>query len=329
MLTYKCHFPAKGQIDKQDVDGYTTAFNAAMKNGPSGLLAWALQPQKGDVMDHAEIKIDDHGQVNEINLYMYADTPEFWEASKEDLENCVKDCLQDSLDLYGEIKEPIVLKGPMQYMGIQGNLPKTLYHIAERKELESILEKGLIPQKGNNDYKSDEDYIYLTDRQDLIPWLTILPNLDNPVILKINTKGLSNIENGRHFSDRDFTMPNGYGEYRTKNIIPIQSIKVMEFSEEDKIELLTAMSEQLNRAEENEKIEVARGIDRLGSMGICIHDYPALFTISMNPGTTSNPEKSSEPKIPDDEPPWDAEEEGSGLTEALGQMTLKDFGMNM
>lgn len=310
MNTYKYQFSASGKVDEQ-YTFTTTLLENKLKDGYDCLAAYGIFPSDSDILDHVSIDTN-HNEITAINLHTYTEL-------YEGMENDLKDCVQENLNAITEehdldITDAIKIGSDVRALGLQDNIPETLYRISQKKNLNSILENGLIPQQGKNGYKSHEDYVYLMEKCDIPAWMAVLPNLDDPVILEIDTTNLEGIEPGRHFTDRDFVMPNGYGEYRTKNVIPASNIKQIELTEEVKIELLTAMKEQLDRAKGNDRIEAARGIDRLSTMGIWLHDYPDLGTIK--------------PKT-EEGLPWDDKEQGDGLTKALGQMTLKDFGIDI
>lgn len=336
--TYKYQFPASGQ-------GNAPTFTATMlekklKDGPDCLMAYCMFPTDSDILDQVTVDTDEKGNVTALNLHTYT---QLWDGMESDLRDCVESNLAAVMEENYKARDCIKIEGDVKALGHEGSIPTTLYHIAEKKDLNNIMRKGLIPSTGDNNYKNTEDMVYLTTEKDIAPWLAILKHKDDPVILEINTAGLNGIETGRVFNDRDFTQ-GVYTEYRTTESIPASAISEVEidrgysrFSEG----LRSRMIDMLEAAESNDEFnEVVTGLNRLKAMGIA-QETDGQHIIEDR--TTNNKTMSVTVGIEEDEGlPWDENDAGidpneewdekvvgDDLTKALGQMTLEDFGVKI
>ena len=100
-----------------------------------------------------------------------------------------------------------------------------LYHITNRANLDSILKNGLIPQIGKNSLKNNEKrpYVFLCIKEH-IPYWQILLEIDDAVILSIDTSGL-NIDNSAWICYKFL-----YEELCFENNIPPESIRVVDYT---------------------------------------------------------------------------------------------------
>ena len=183
--------------------------------------------------------------------------------------------------------------------------------------------------------------VYLTTERDIAPWLAVLKHKDNPTILEIDTTGISGIETGRVFNDRDFTQ-GVYTEYRTTEVIPASAISEVEINKEHEQfseRLRGRMLDMLEASEANDEFnEVVTGLNRLKAMGIAqetdgqqIIEERAANNKTMTVNTEEDEglpwDENDNGKNPEEE--WDEKAAGDDLIRALGQMTLEDFGVKM
>ncbi len=336
--TYVYRFPVSGDVDEQRTFA-AYELGKKLKNGPDCLAAYCIFPTDSDILDHVSVEIDGNN-LTAIDLHTYT---EVWEGGEDDLRDCVAANMS-------EVFNNVEITGPVQCMGLEGELPKTLYHIADRKDLDSIMEKGLIPATGSNNYKNMEDHVYLSTEKDLAPWLAILKHVDNPVILEVQTDKVKGLEQGRVFNDRKY-IPDKYTEYRTKEVIPASAVKetrhtrgVTEFD----AGLVTRMSDMLDNAYDPADIaEVGAGLQRLEHMGILNEHVAESMLASHQADMHTESSFSSttvvivDESIPyeDEGLPWDPEDNGRDVvteeddfTKAVEslpctQMTLADYGI--
>ena len=268
MQTYKYRFPAYGSlVSEQDAQNFTLALESRMKDSENCLGAWAMFPSDSAILDHITIDTDENYSVRAINLYTYT---QLWEGREDDLKACVEENSKDVFieDDFSEYDIGAFVEGPVEFLGKEGDIPKTLYHIAERKDIATIIEKGLIPDTGSNNYKDMEDHVYLSSEKDLAPWLAVLKHNEDPVILEVNTEDLAGIEPGRMFKDRAF-VPDGYSEYRATETIPASAIKEADLTGEFCTKLQRKMNQMSQLASSKSDIaEVTTGMNRLNNMGI-------------------------------------------------------------
>ena len=334
--TYKYQFPASGQ-------GNAPTFTATMlenklKNGPDCLMAYCIFPTDSDILDQVTIDTDEKGNVTALNLHTYT---QLWDGMENDLKDCVESNLAAVMEENYKARDCVKIEGDVKALGRDGDIPTTLYHIAEKKDLDNIMKEGLIPAIGDNNYKNTEDMVYLTTERDIAPWLAVLKHKDNPTILEIDTTGISGIETGRVFNDRDFTQ-GVYTEYRTTEVIPASAISEVEINKEHEQfseRLRGRMLDMLEASEANDEFnEVVTGLNRLKAMGIAqetdgqqIIEERAANNKTMTVNTEEDEglpwDENDNGKNPEEE--WDEKAAGDDLIRALGQMTLEDFGVKM
>lgn len=330
MNTYLYRFPVSGNIHNQS--DFARQLTEKLNAGSDCLGAYCIFPTDSDILSH--ISFDSEGAaVNYLNLHTYT---KLWDGAEEDLETCVCENLE-TVENENNLKfeDRIRTKDSVEYMGLEGKLPETLYHIAEKDDVKQILRDGISPHTGDNSYKSPDSCVYMTDDESLVKWLTVLPNLENPVIIEVNTDGIEDLEPGRHFSDRGY-MESGYGEYRTKSTIGPENIEVMEITSDMKMTALHISREaeqQINRMSEcddAERTELKRLISRLDCIGLDTSNLSEMIAEQSQPRQMTLKEFGLEdPADSAEEVPWDEKEAGDGLTEALGQMSSKGFGVDM
>lgn len=155
--------------------------------------------------------------ISEVKIATHDWLPKHWKDG-------IRECLQIAADKTGE---GISIDGNMKYVETDENLPEHFYHITEKEHLEAIMEEGLAPKRGHNDWKSKKRCAYLTEAEYIVPWLWILDNVDDPVILEIETAKLPFVEQGRIWEDRDYVPGHIYSEHRTTETIPADAVRPM------------------------------------------------------------------------------------------------------
>lgn len=265
MQTYKYRFPAEGQIDKEHADA-ARELTADMKNGPDCLAAWCIFPSDSNILDHISFELEGKDfpfRVTAVDIHTYTQP---YEGTEQDFKDCVAGNLENVLS-------GVNLTGDMKFMGKEGDIPKTMYHITERENLDSIMKNGLVPDSGKNQYKSHENYIYLAGENDLAPWLSILPYMEDPVLLKVDTSDLSGIEQGRVFDDRDYVEGGQYTEYRTIKNIPSSAVSLVNTAEDKEFfnRLENSLLKQIGK--EGESKEPERGYERFQTFHISENDF--------------------------------------------------------
>lgn len=344
---YKYQFPASGKA--ADAPVFTASrLEQHLNEGYDCLGAYCMFDTDSKTLDHVSFDVDKEGNITAVNVHTYT---ELWEGNDSYFRDCVKTNL-------AKVTDAIKINGDVKALGLESDGPDTLYHITEKEELEKITKEGLVPATGRNNYKNMEDYVYLSSEKDLAPWLSILKHVDDPVIIEVDAKQLTGIEQGRVFTtDREFT-PHGYSEYRTQNVIPPSALMVKDLDRNDEFSrrLCDNMLEQLNCVNPDNRQEwqeVMTGMDRLEQMGVISSEQKKGWVeISRNataqapnvpdeglPRDANDNEKTMDEGLPWDEndngktPAWD---DGDVFAKALGtlpeegkQMTLADYGMKI
>lgn len=272
MQTYGYSFPAAGSFrDEGSMMRYITELEKSLKDGPSCLGSYAIFPSDSAILDRVTLTTSGHLDVGSVNLHTYT---ELWEDQDDSGLRYLRECVEENIrEVSGHYpstgQDPgIAVTGDARVLGLEGGIPGKLYHITSRDSLRSIMEKGIIPDMGINSYKSREDYVYLCERKDIALWLAVLKHVDDPVILEVDTGCLPGLMPGRMFRDRSFA-PDGYGEYRTKDTVPVSAIMDVGVNEELTIGLGSDMAGQFMLADPgHEEGEVRTGMARLVRMGI-------------------------------------------------------------
>lgn len=233
-----------------------------------GVYTQILQEQletAGQPVDYVTFNMDEQNIVTGINIYArkkIGDKVQF----KTDIDKCIRSI--NYIDDEQEYTDYIKTTGPVKELGIKEDVPKTLYHITEKANMESILEEGLLPKTGMNtaEVSGAPDYVFLAEEKDIAPWLAVLDELNEPVIFKVDTEGLD-IRPGWFRKNREY-IPHGFNEFCTTKPIPVSQITEMELTEEFKENLYKAVTAQMEKAKElGEKVqEAARGVERLNTM---------------------------------------------------------------
>lgn len=322
LQTYKYQFPASGSFESEaDMKGYTAALEENLKASSDCLMAYCMFPTDSDILDHISFEKNENNEITAVNLHTYT---ELWEGMEDDLKDCLSTNLSNAGSDYFEDDRTVVnLEGDVQKLGREGEVPGTLYHIAERNSLDIIMKEGLVPAAGKNSYKSMDNYVYLASEKDLVPWLAILKHKEEPVILKVETQNIE-LEQGRVFSDRDYVDGKKYSEYRTKDVIPPSAISVMEPDRElsDRLvqtELLVRGVAQVKIAESsnlpmNERDEAYKGVERLKDMGFMDEEmYGALIQAREKSIESETKNEIPAADIEDEGLPWDEDDFGRAV----------------
>lgn len=176
------------------------------------------------------------------------------------------DSLQRQLDKY---RTGLKTEGPAVLAGVKGQIPEKLYHITDAKNLDSIREKGLVPSRGNNNYEEKGDFVYLCSRDEIAVWTATLPDVgERTALLEVDTVGLTGIEPGRRFTDRDYPM----SEFRTPDVIPAQAVHETDLASDRVFAgcIVSDMEGLLYQTQKQEFVsEIERGFGRLQSAGAC------------------------------------------------------------
>ena len=273
MRTFHYEIPLSGELPTSTTGmlDFTHHLEEGLKDGPDCLMAYCIFPSDSDVLESISLK-GQNGQFTALSLFTYT---KLYEGTENDLKNCVA----ENLAMASEeacLKAPVTVNGEVTDHGLTGENPEVLYHITEADHLSNIEKNGLIPRNGSNHYKDMEDHTYLCEGVDIAPWLCVLPHLEHPVILKIETKDIPGLEPGRFFTDRSY-IPDGYGEYRTKGVIPASAIQKVDLA--DAPLLSDAIHAQIEEActlalDKGSRDEVARGLSRFSELGLT--DLPSL-----------------------------------------------------
>lgn len=334
MQTYKYRMPAEGWLgDYSKIkEDFAAMLESKLTDGPDCLMAYCMFPTDSDILDKVDFDMDGD-QVKAVNLYTYT---ELWDGCENDLKDCVAENLaavNEEMGDEGNIGTAVTVNGDVEALGLQGEAPKTLYRISSAANARSIMEHGLEPRTGGNNYKNMEDYVYLCEEKDLAPWLAVLKQKDSPVILKVDTEGLAGLEPGRTFKDRNFAGFRGYGEYRTRELVPASAISEVNLKN-DRVfatNLRSAMVIQMSRVEDRSELaEVATGMERLKDMGI-MGEAEIKLMMDIHRELLDKAGNAAAADEEDEGLPWD-EEAVDDFAKAVGemegtQMTLHDIGM--
>lgn len=150
-----------------------------------------------------------------IDVTVHTNTP-----MSKDFYEKAKDMIVDAVDQawYQISKDDsieIMAQGKLQVLGRTGNLPAKLYYITDKAGIDSILKEGLLPKQGENSYRNDENFMYLADLEQLPVWMDVLKSPEDAVLLEIDPRGITGIERGRTFEDREYI--ERFSEYRTRD----------------------------------------------------------------------------------------------------------------
>lgn len=283
MRTYQYRFPANGHLDKNQIEPFTASLFHHLTDGASGHVSWPIFPMKdGEALNRIELDADENGNINGISIFSKTWMLD-WDDTDLNFQECMTENLQCAAEDCGFKESPIMVTDVPEFLGREDQ-STILYHITEKKNLDTILKDGLTPGIGDNASRAWDDFVFLTEKEDIPRWISILYQVNDPVILEINVKDLSGICQGRWYVDRKYAMPTGYGEYFTRETIPASHIKKAEFTEDDRKELCDAMNEQLTlassdtqykamrfmaeRSSDDDRNEVLQGIERFKKLGV-------------------------------------------------------------
>lgn len=290
MNTYKYRIPVSGKAEEQPTFMISKLENR-LRNGPDCIGTYCIFPSDSSILNHVSVELTTT-DVTAINIYTYTKV-------YAGMENELTDCVRENLNELAKAHETsaIEIAGEIQFEGMQGKIPDKLYRLSQKNHIDSILNDGLIPKIGGRGYKSNQEYVYLMEARDIPVWISVLPNLNDPVIFEIDTTGLDGIEPGRYFTDRSYVK--GYGEYRTENAIPPDHIRKIELTDEDVQRLTNAIENYFHNTTDDQMHELKRGWSR------------AFYNMRTE---TEN---------------WNDREVGDSLEESLRQMTLEDCGLKL
>ena len=171
--------------------------------------------------------------------------PKYYKSASENIGNAAD---QAWYDISHDENWEIEAYGDIDILGREGSLPKKLYHITNKNHVDDILKKGLVPEQGENSYKNYENFVYLTDIENLPVWMGIIQNADDAVLLEIDSQNISQIERGRTYLDREYV--DSFSEYRTKESIPVKNIKMAVLSENERQQLYETLQQYLANSDE-------------------------------------------------------------------------------
>lgn len=222
MRTRRYTFKASGTVN----DPVTAA--ALMKDNMNKGPQSVIQRLYGEYFHH-----DDRDTVDRVGFVMDGGQLSAVEVSTYDWfqknrKNEIRECVQMAADRAGrETGSKISIDAGMKYVATDENLPEHFYHLTERKSLDAIMEEGLAPKRGHNDWKSKKRCTYLTEAQYIAPWLGILEKMEDPVVLEVDTSKLTFVEQGRIWEDREYVPGRVYSEHRTTEPVPPEALRVM------------------------------------------------------------------------------------------------------
>lgn len=284
MQTYKYHFPAYGSlVCKEDAEDFTKELENHLNNSPACLGSYCMFfPSNSAILDHVSFDMNEKYAVEGINLHTYV---QLNEGDESYLRDCVEENISDIFEQrFGEYNIGAFVNGDVECLGMEGEIPKTLYHITEKDYVEQISEKGIDQRSGGYDYMGDKRTIYLCEKEQLAAWLSVLKHNENPVIMEVDTEGLD-IKTGSMYKDRDY-IPNGYNEYYTTQPIPASAIKEAELTGRFCAEIHADMYEMSQKTvSESDLREVVTGMQRIMDMGILENaDVQSCAEVAMERG---------------------------------------------
>lgn len=260
-------FKAFGTI--KNLEQAASVMKENLNKGPESIAASIFSSKDKDTVDELGFDMDgDKLLAVTVGVHDW-----FVKHKKNEITECFRAAANRACR---ETGSEIIITGNMKYESTDENLPEYFYHLTEKKSLDGILEDGIVPKRGHNDWKSKKRCTYLTEAQYIVPWLGILDHMEGPVILEVETKKFPFVEQGRIWEDRDYVPGRVYSEHRTTEIVPPEALRVMSPGEvaalgvnEKAISQLMLAAEQneIHDAKTEEK-EVKRCISRLKEMGV-------------------------------------------------------------
>lgn len=332
MQTYKYQFLAEGFLFGANAEkDFKDILERNLKEGSSCLASYAMFETDSDILDHVSFDLDDtSGQLKAINLHTYI---QGYAGCEADIDDCMRKNIIMSEEEFNESHSDDTVHvskiDTVNTIDKEGEFPKTLYHIAERDYVNIITKEGIDPEDGDYKYMTDHSAVYLCEKKDLAAWLSVLKHNEDPIIMEVNTEGLG-IEMSRMRNDRDY-IPNGYGEYRTYNMIPASSIKEAELSPQFCAEIHADMCELSTRASKYDEMqEVTTGMQRLNDMGI-------LKNATVEARSKVATERGNIPEVGMDEEDAVAKDQAAGLlsddiddfTKAVSEIPVAANSINM
>lgn len=276
---YEYQFSVNGKIENpKKLESFINELQFVMEHS-----LYNMSSSKDCVFADIDLETESNGNIYAITLHTYQE--KFGVRGKyikqknldpKDLSGFMKKCLEYVSSKILTPNEPVKINDNVRYIGMKGEIPNTLYHITEYKNIDSILTNGLIPDRGKNNFSNSAKRIFLTDYEDICPWLCVL-EMKEPIILEVNTKNISKLKTGRVYNDRKYV--DYFGEYCTTKPIPTEGIKCAEFSKEQYLTIYNTMIELVKKIPhykptmwetylKSDQHEVWRGLQRLWPTGI-------------------------------------------------------------
>lgn len=270
MFTYGYHVKIEGgpvvdAVQKKQLADYMQSMSG-MTFGPDA----ASIPKARFTVESVSLESNPDGRITDITIHMNMPMLEW---CHEDAGEWIADLAEEAwYEIASDESANIMAKGPLNVLGREGEMPDKLYHITDKDGAEKIKEEGLYPTQGKNSYKNYEDFVYLTDLEQLPVWMGILKEPDDAVILEVDPVSLKNLERGRTFYDREYTKP--FSEYRTREPISAACIKKAEFSVSEQDGLYETIQGFLEKADENkDEVKQAAAILQNIVIGNFVKDF--------------------------------------------------------
>lgn len=266
MRTRRYSFKVSGTVKNQKKTA--EIMKDSLNKGPESIIQYLYgreyKQKDRDMVDKIEFMTED-GKLSSMEVSTYD-----W--LHKDKKEQIKEVMEKAVAKTGE---DIGIDGYMKYIATDENLPEHLYHITENQNLDTIMKQGLTPKRGHNDWKSKKRCTYFAEAEYIVPWLGILENVENPVILEIETEKIPGIEQGRIWNDRDYVPGNIYSEHRTTETVPPEAVRVMSAKEvkalgvnEKVMEELMYMADPKYGFQKSEETEIKGCLKRLNEMGV-------------------------------------------------------------
>lgn len=258
VLFYQHKFSLSGQsMDSETRNKFESAFSKAAGKGVYNL------DTSGMAFGASKLDCDEEGRPTAITLCTVRDrygvSGKFLKEKglkPTDHEKFLDKCLAYACEKAG-VPDSVTRTGDEEHLGLNGSLPKKLYHITERKNMEQILNEGLKAQTGYHNIKNGIKQVCLTDLDSLPAWTAMLDDLYDPVLLEVDASKIPDLQTGRAWCNLCFR-DEPYGEYITKKSIDPSLIQEARLSKEDKEAVLNYDRRQLQAMNDEVKSEAIR-----------------------------------------------------------------------
>lgn len=278
VLFYQHKFSLSGQsMDSETKDKFESAFSKAAGKGVYNL------DTSGMAFGASKVDCDEKGRPTAITLYTVKDrygvSGKFLKnkgLKPTDHEKFLDKCLAYACEKAG-VPDSVTRTGDEEHLGLNGSLPKKLYHITDRKDVDMILTEGLKAQTGRHNYKNGIEQVCLTDLDSLPAWAAMIDDLYDPVLLEIDASQIPDLQTGRAWNDFCFR-DEPYGEYVTRTSINPSLIREAELSWEERQGVLDYNRRQFSAMNANVESETARYMKE-GRVE-CIGNEPEDFSLA-------------------------------------------------